>query len=104
MEIEKISNKYTFYEEGSDYVLDLGTIKRAENRETEFLITGIEDSKSLTIKGSCGCVSTRIEILDKNTVKANINYTDCESKIAKLAVLKYKGVKVKEIKIKGSCN
>lgn len=103
MEIIKTTNKYDFYTEGEEYVLDLGTIKRAENRETEFLVTGIEDSKLLTIKGSCGCVSTKLEIIDKNTVKGTINYTDCEASILKLAILKYSGVKINQIKIKGSC-
>ncbi len=104
MEVIKTSEKYNFYKEGEKYILDLGKKKRAEDTPTEFLISGLEDSKLFSIKGSCGCVTTKIEVIDQNTIKASIRYTECESKIVKFAVLKYQGVRINEIKIIGTCS
>lgn len=104
MEIKKTSEKYNFYKEGADYVLDLGRIKRGENTKTDLLITAIEDSNLLEVERTCGCLSSDKELLDKNTQKVTISYNQCDSSFAKIMVVKYRNVKIGQIKIKGQCS
>lgn len=103
MEIQKLSEKYNFYKEGVNYILDLGKKKREEDTTTELLITGIEDSKLLDIVRTCGCSSVDKEIVDQNTQSVKIKYTQCDPSFAKIMEIKYKNVKIGTIKIKGTC-
>ena len=103
MEIKKISEKYNFYKEQDNYVLDLGNIKRNENTTTELLISGIEDSNLLEVKATCGCTSTEKLVIDKNTQTVKITYTQCDPTISKVMEIRYKNTKIGIIKIKGLC-
>lgn len=104
MEITKTTEKYDFYQEGVDYILDLGDIKRNENRTTELFITGIEDSNLLTLAPRCGCTATDRVLIDKNSLSVKVNYKDCDPSFTKVVEIKYKNVKTGIIKIKGKCN
>lgn len=104
MEIKKTSEKYNFYKEDKDYVLDLGRIKRGENTKTDLLITGLEDSSLFEIKAVCGCTSTDKEIVDKSTQKVSITYNQCDSSFAKVMIIKYKNLEIGKIKVKGLCS
>jgi len=103
MEITKTTEKYNFYKEGADYVLDLGTIKRAEERTTELLISGVEVSNKITLHPKCGCTSSNKNIIDQNSLSVKVNYKDCDPSFAKIVEVKYNNVKVGLIKIKGKC-
>lgn len=103
MEIQKVTEKYSFYKEGADYILDLGLIKRAENRTTELLISGVEDSNLLTIHPSCGCTASEKTVIDINNLSVKLNYKDCDPTFSKTVVIKYKNVKIGLIKLKGKC-
>lgn len=103
MEITKTTEKYNFYKEGNNYVLDLGIKKRVEDTTTTLLITDIEDSSLLEVKKTCGCTNTEKTIIDKNTQSVKISYTQCDPSFAKIMEIKYKNVKIGTIKIKGTC-
>ncbi len=104
MEITKTTEKYNFYKEGENYILDLGNIKRTENRETGLLFTGIEDSKAITLKPGCQCTETTDKIIiDENTLSVKLTYNDCDATIAKTVSIKYNNVNIGLIKIKGKC-
>lgn len=104
MEIKKISEKYSFYKQGADYILDLGNIKRAEDRTTEILITGLENANLLTVHPSCGCTGSEKRIIDINSLSVKLNYRDCDPSFAKTVVIKYSNVKIGLIKITGKCS
>lgn len=105
MEITKTTKKYSFYKEGADYILDLGNIKRAEDRTTELLFTGVEDSNFLTLHPSCTCTATTERtIIDQNSLSIKLNYKNCDPTFAKTVVIKYKDVKIGLIKLRGRCN
>jgi len=103
MEIVKTTEKYKFYQEGVNYILELGDIKNGENTTTELLVTGIEDSNLLQVVAHCGCTTTDKQLIDKNTQSIKISYTQCDPSFAKILEIKYKGVKLGTIKLKGKC-
>lgn len=104
MEITKTTEKYSFYKEGSDYILDLGNIKRAEDRTTELLFTGVEDANQISIHPQCGCTSSDKKVIDENSLSVKLNYKNCDPTFAKIVEIKYKNVKIGLIKIKGACH
>lgn len=104
MQIEKITEKYTLTKEGTNYTLELGNVKNAEDKSIELLITGIEDSSLFSIEKTCGCTATEKTNIDVNTQKVKITYKQCDPSFAKVMEIKYRNVKIGIIKIKGKCS
>ena len=103
MEIKKISDKYQFYQEGADYVLEIANKKAGEDTTTELIISGVEDSNLLTLHPSCGCTLAERILLPDGKVSAKIRYNDCDRTFTKIVIVKYKNVKLTTIKVKGTC-
>jgi hypothetical protein len=103
MTIEKTSEKYTLTQEGENYTLELGKIKRGENTTTELKISGIEDSNLFLLKVTCGCTTTEKTNIDKNTQIVKVAYTQCDPTISKVMEIRYNNTKIGIIKIKGLC-
>jgi len=59
-------NKYTFYQNGEDYILNLGSIVRGEDTTTELLFENVEDVDKLVINSTCGCTSADRNKIDNN--------------------------------------
>lgn len=97
MTITKITDKYDFYQEGGDFILNFGKIKKGEDTTTEILLEGYNNP---TLVGGCSCVSKSKEVLNENQVKYTLKYTLCERDINK--ILNDKENKI-NIKIKGQC-
>lgn len=103
MKIEKITDKYSFSQEGVTYTVDMGNVKRAEYKSVELLISELENSELLTVHPKCGCTTEEKKIIDKNTVSVKLVYNDCDTSFAKIVELKYNKVQIGIIKIKGKC-
>jgi len=103
MEIKKISEKYNFYQEGANYVLDLGGIKNGEDTTTELNVSGFENPNLLTFHPVCGCTSSSKTVLEDLSVSIKLKYNNCDPSFAKVVEIKYDNKKVGIIKIKGTC-
>lgn len=103
MKVTKITeNKYLFYQEGSDYILNLGTITRGEDTTTELLFENIEDVKKLSVNSTCGCSTAERTEVDNNTLRVKIKYSNCDSIFSKILNCINNKQQFK-IKIKGVC-
>lgn len=103
MQVKKITdNKYTFYQNGEDYILNLGSISRGEDTTTELLFEKVEDVDKLVINSTCGCTTTEKNKIDKNTISIKVKYSNCDSTFSKVLVCSNNGSSFKII-IKGLC-
>lgn len=103
MRVKKVTdNKYLFYQDGIDYILNLGSIKNGEDTTTEILFEDIEDSKKLIVNSTCGCTSTDRKEIDKNTLSIKIQYKNCDTTFSKILSC-YNNSETFKIKIKGTC-
>ena len=66
MKITKLTDKYTFYQDGDNYILTLGEIKKGDDTTTELLFEEVEDVTKLTVKKTCGCTTLGREEVNKN--------------------------------------
>ena len=103
MKVKKITeNKYTFYQNGNDYILNLGSILRGEDTTTELLFEEVENVDKLVVNTTCGCTTTERNKVDKNTLSIKVKYSNCDSTFTKVLVCSDNGKDFK-IKITGSC-
>ena len=102
MKVSKTTDKYTFYQDGNDYILTLGEIKKGDDTTTELLFEEVEDVTKLSVNKTCNCTILGREEIDKHTLKIAVKYTNCDPTFSKVINC----VNNKEpfkIKIKGSC-
>jgi hypothetical protein len=100
MQVRKITdNTYTFYQEGDNYVLNLGTIRAGEDTTTELLF---ENVAKLVVNNTCGCTITEENKIDKHTVSVKVKYRNCDSTFSKVLACSNSN-KEFTIKIKGIC-
>lgn len=104
MEVNKTSEKYQFYKDGASYILDFGEVKRAEDKSAIVEITEVDEASLVNLQSTCGCSTTDKTVVDKNTVRFNINYNDCATEFNKVLVLQYNGQQLTTILIKGRCS
>lgn len=97
MQITKTTNKFTFSKDGSNYVLNLGTIRKGEDTKTVLLFEGFTD---LNLKGGCSCVTKKRKDLEDGKVEYSLEYTLCEKMILKTLTCINNNI---NIKIIGSC-
>ena len=103
MQINKVTEKYTFYKDGSDYILNLGAIKKNEDTTTELLFTDLESASKLVINSTCGCTVAHKEVIDNTTVKVKVRYNDCGASFSKILSCR-DGKNDFKIKVKGTCH
>lgn len=85
MKVTKVTdNNYTLYQNGDDYILNLGTIRRGDDTTTELLFEDVEDIKKLAINSTCGCTSVDRNEINKNTLSVKVKYKDCDSAFTKV--------------------
>lgn len=99
MQIKKTTDKYLFYKDGSDYILDLGSIKKGEDTTTELLF---EDVKELIVNSTCGCTVAERTELGNAKVSYKIRYKNCDASFSKVLNC-YNNKENFKIKIKGRC-
>ncbi len=100
--IKKTNNKYLFYQDGNDYILNLGAIKKGEDTSTELLFEDVEDLKKLSVSATCACTVADRNEIDAHTLSVKIKYKNCDSTFSK--VLNCVNNKEKFlIRIKGTC-
>jgi hypothetical protein len=104
MTVEKITNKYTLTQEGILFTVDMGSVKMAEDKTVELILSGVEDSTLFTIEPKCGCTTNNNLVLDKQRLSVKLTYKDCDMNFAKTVVVKYKNVQLGLIKLTGRCN
>ena len=102
MKITKLTDKYTFYQDGNDYILTLGEIKKGDDTTTELLFEEVEDVTKLMVKKTCGCTTLGREEINKNTLKIAIKYTNCDTVFSKVINCMNNKEPFK-IRIKGTC-
>jgi len=103
MKISKITdNNYTFYQEGDDYALLLGAIKKGEDTTTELLFEDIENVNKLSVGSTCQCTVADKKVIDDHTVSIKVKYKDCDATFSKVLVGNNNGKQFK-IRIKGTC-
>ena len=102
MKITKLTDKYTFYQDGNDYILTLGEIKKGDDTTTELFFEVVEDVTKLMVKKTCGCTTLGREEINKNTLKVSIKYTNCDYPISKTVICQNNKETFK-ILIKGTC-
>lgn len=103
MKVSKLGDRYLFYQDGADYILGLGTIKRGEDTTTEILFEDVENPKSVTVVAKCGCTATNKEVLSNNSFSVKIKYKECETTFSKTVVINEGRADSFKIKIKGLC-
>lgn len=103
MKVKKLTEKYLFYQEGVDYILNLGSINKGEDTTTELLFEGVNSPQKTTIKPKCGCTVVDKVILDSNSFSIKIKYTQCETIFTKIIVINEGTQEAYKIKIKGGC-
>lgn len=103
MEIKKVTDKYDFYQDGANYILNLGEIKNGEDTTTELIISGVENIALANISSTCGCSTTNKTILSNGTASVKVKYKECASSFAKVLEITYNNVKTGIIKITGKC-
>lgn len=102
MKVKKTTEKYLFYQDGNDYILNLGEIKKGDDTTTELLFEEVEDVTKLILNKTCGCTTLGREEINNNTLKIAVKYTNCDTTFSKVINC----VNNKEpfkIRIKGSC-
>lgn len=103
MQIKKISTNYNFYQDGANYILNLGEIKNGDDTTTELIISEVEDLKKVLVKSTCGCTVVTPVIKSDSTVSVKVKYNECASSFAKILEVYYNNVKTGIIKITGKC-
>lgn len=103
MEIRKISEKYNFYQDGAQYVIDFGNVKRAEDKSATIEITGVEEAGLLELGKTCGCTTIGKTLVNKTTAQFKLAYTDCSKEFNKVVVINYDKKKLTTINLKGKC-
>lgn len=102
MKIQKITNKFTSYLEGNDYIVDLGFVNRGDDTSVILSINGVEDTNLLTIHPRCGCTASNQE--NKETeVLVTLRYKDCDPTFSKVVEVRYSNIVIGLIKIRGRC-
>jgi hypothetical protein len=96
------SDKYTLYQEGADYILNLGMIKNGEDTTTNLKFEDLKNSSSLSVKPTCGCTVVEKQILSNDSAKVKVKYNDCVPSFSKTMTCSADGVSF-NIKIKGTC-
>ena len=104
MKVDKISEKYNLYKEGASYVVDFGNVKRFEDKSVELQISGVEEAGLLNLEATCGCTIPQKTVVDKNTVKFKVTYTDCVGTFSKVVKVVYNKKQLTTIILKGLCN
>ena len=103
MKVSKVGEKYLFYQDGGDYVLGLGTIKKGEDTTTEILFEEVVNPKLITVTAKCGCTTTDKVVLTENSFSVNIKYSNCDAAFTKVVVINEGKEDSFKIKIKGLC-
>lgn len=103
MQINKLSEKYDFHQDGANYILNLGEIKKGEDTTTELIISGVEDPTLAFVKSTCGCTVVTPVIYPDKTVSVKVKYKECDSSFTKVLEVGYNNVKTGIIKITGKC-
>ncbi len=99
MQITKKTEKYNFYQEGKDYILNLGSIKRGEDTTT---VLHFQNTNGLTVNSTCGCTVADKKQLEDGSIEYSIKYKNCDSSFSKILNC-YNNKENFKIKIKGTC-
>ena len=99
MEIKKLTDKYDFYQDGNDYIIDFGTIKNGDDTKT---LLSFSDVKNLEVKATCGCTVASRNNKDDGTIEYTITYNKCNGSFDKTLSCKNGGQNFK-IKLQGIC-
>lgn len=103
MKVKKTTEKYLFYQDGNDYILNLGEIKKGDDTTTELLFEEVEDVKSTSVVAKCGCTLVEKNILSANSFSIKVKYTHCELTFTKVVVVNEGKKDSFKVRIKGSC-
>ncbi|HSE99879.1 MAG TPA: hypothetical protein VLA48_03200 [Nitrososphaeraceae archaeon] len=99
MKIEKLTEEFTLTEEGNNYILNYGTIKRNVPVTTKFRFTET-DNKNFTVTKTCGCSIVENKKIDDTTYETALTYDAGNVKISKTVVIT-NGKQRKELKLIG---
>lgn len=104
MIVEKISDKYNFYEEDGKYVVDFGDVKKAEDKSVTLKFSDVAEAGLLALKVTCGCTTTGKTLIDKNTATFKLTYSDCSKSFTKVVKINYDGKQLTTIILRGACS
>lgn len=99
MNIEKLTEEYTLTEEGNNYILNYGTIKRNIPVTIKFRFTET-DSKNFSVRVTCGCSLAENKKIDDTTHETTLTYNAGNETINKTVIIT-NGKQRKELKLKG---
>ena len=103
MKVSKTTEKYLFYQDGSNYILNIGEIKNGEDTTTELLFEEVENVKGTTVTPKCGCTTTDKKVINNTSFSLEVKYTRCENVVDKVIVINEGKASSFKIRIKGSC-
>ena len=103
MKVIKTTDKYTFYQDGNDYILALGEIKKGDDTTTGLLFEKVEDVKGATVRALCGCTIVEKNIISENSFSIQVKYTQCDPTYSKVVIINEGKPNGFKIRIKGSC-
>lgn len=104
MNITKISEKYTFSQDGASYIIDFGDVKRAEDKSAVIEISGVEEAGLLELKVTCGCTTQDKTLINKTTARFKLSYNDCSRDFNKVVKINYNKKQLTTILLRGRCN
>ena len=103
MKVKKTTEKYLFYQDGNDYILNLGGIKKGEDTTTELLFEEVESSKNTKLSPKCGCTLVDKNIVSDSSFSAKIKYNGNDpTPFTKIIVVDEGKPSSFKIKIKGT--
>ena len=103
MKVTKTTEKYLFYQDGNDYILNFGTIKKGEDTTTELLFEEVDNPKSTAISPKCGCTLVDKNIISDNSFSIKVKYTQCETTFTKIVTVNDGKSNSFKIKLSGKC-
>lgn len=103
MKVSKTTEKYILYQEGINYILNIGEIKKEDDTTTELLFEEVANPEKTSIRAMCGCTTTNKKVIDSSSFTLNVKYTRCENVIDKTIVINEGKTDTLKIKIKGTC-
>lgn len=96
-------NDYLFYQDGVNYILNIGTIKKGDDTTTELLFEDVVNPQKVSVRVACGCTTVNKTILSQSSFSLAVKYTRCETSIDKTIVINEGKSDSIKIKIKGKC-
>lgn len=99
MTVEKLTEEYTLTQEGNNYILNYGAVKRNVPVTTKLRFTET-DTKTFSVTKTCGCSVVENKKIDDTTWETVLTYNAADKEIKKTVIITNGKIK-SELKLTG---